>query len=98
MLNEEVALQGIHQDGKTTLGLLTLSKEPKFDLLEKDYLNPANDYKILYQDHKNNSIYIVEGAGDDKKGNLLVIDNTNFDLIHKIPIEYHYLLDMVIKN
>jgi hypothetical protein len=98
MLNEEVALQGVHHDGKTMLGLLTLSEEPKFDLLEKDYLNPTNSYKILYQDFNNNSIYIIEGEGDDKKGNLLVIDNTNFDLIHKIPIEYHYLLDMVIKN
>jgi hypothetical protein len=98
MLNEEVALQGVHHDGKTMLGLLTLSEEPKFDLLEKDYLNPTNSYKILYQDFNNKSIYIIEGEGDDKKGNLLVIDNTNFDLIHKIPIEYHYLLDMVIKN
>ncbi|WP_172371942.1 hypothetical protein [Sporosarcina jiandibaonis] len=98
MLNEELALQGIHANGKTILGLLSLSEEPKFDILEKDYLNPTNSYKILYQDYNNKRIYIIEGDSDDKDGNLLVIDNTNFDLIHKIPIEYHYLLDMVIKN
>lgn len=98
MLSDELALQGVQEGDKTVLGLLTLSDEPKFDLLEKDYLNPTNSYKILYQDFNNKSIYIIEGDGDDKKGNLLVVDNTNFDLIHKIPIEYHYLLDMVIKN
>ena len=98
MLNDELALQGVQEGDKTVLGLLTLSKEPKFNILEKDYLNPTNSYKILYQDFNNKRIYIIEGDSDDKNGNLLVIDNTNFDLIHKIPIEYHYLLDMVIKN
>ena len=98
MVNEELALQGLQHDGKTMLGLLTLSEEPQFTILEKDYLNPTNSYKILYQDYPNKRIYIIEGGSDDKDGNLLVIDNTNFDLIHKIPIDYHYLLDMIIKN
>ena len=91
-------LQGVLDGDKTVLGLLTLSEEPQFKILEKDYLNPTNSYKILYQDNPNKRIYIIEGGSDDKDGNLLVIDNTTFDLIHKIPIEYHYLLDMIIKN
>ena len=98
MVNDELALQGVQHNEKIVLGLLTLSEEPQFNILEKDYLNPTNSYKILYQDHPNQRIYIIEGGSDDKDGNLLVIDNKNFDLIHKIPIEYHYLLDMIIKQ
>jgi len=98
MLSDELALHGVQQDQKTVLGLLTLSEEPQFNRLEKDYLDPAKTYRILYQDNPNKRIYIIEGGSNDEDGNLLVIDNTKFDLIHKIPIDYHYLLDMIIKQ
>ena len=44
----DVALQGVQQDQKTVLGLLTLSEEPQFNRLEKDYLDPAKTYKIIF--------------------------------------------------
>lgn len=100
MLNEELAMHAVYNvtNGTTILGLLTLDENPKFTVLEKDYLDENKVYKLLYQDLNENKIYLIEGDSNEDDGTLIVIDNQSFDLIDKLPIDYHYLLDMVIGN
>ncbi|MEH7123125.1 hypothetical protein V7149_06125 [Bacillus sp. JJ1503] len=98
LLNEEAALHSVYNESSgTTLGLLSFKEKPTFTVLDKDYIKKENSYRLLYQDINKQEIYLLETDGE-KHGNLLVLDNHSFDLVHKIPVDYEYLLDFVIKK
>ncbi|MFN7250331.1 MAG: hypothetical protein ACK4M9_05995 [Anaerobacillus sp.] len=98
LISDGVVLHYLYSEtAGITLGLLSLIGEPTFTPLDKSYIDKDNSYRILYQDTINEEIYLLESTSNND-GNLLVINNQSFDLIHKIPIEYEYLLDFVIKN
>lgn len=97
LLNEDTALHILYnEENGSSMGLLKFDEVPTFTLLEKDYINNKMDYRILYQDMVKGEIYLIESDGK-KRGNLLILDNHNFELKNKIPVEYHHLLDFVVK-
>jgi hypothetical protein len=98
LISDGVVLHYIYSENSgITLGLLSLNGEPTFIPLDKSYIDKENSYRLLYQDTKKEEIYLLESTSNND-GNLLVINNQSFDLVHKIPIEYEYLLDFVIKS
>ncbi|MEM1503411.1 hypothetical protein RG959_08300 [Domibacillus sp. 8LH] len=98
LVDKEKALHFVasEQDGPI-LGLLSFKGEPSFSPINKSYIRSDMSYRLLYQDTKQGEIYLIESDGEEK-GNLLVIDNKTFDLVHKIPIEHDHLLDFVVKR
>ena len=100
MIDYERALQVITEHDRTVdmLGILTLSDEPRFTPLEKEYIHPDRHYRILYQDLDKGVIFLIESEEGASDGHVLVIDNKEFDLIDRFPVEYSQLLDMVVKR
>ncbi|KAA0548979.1 hypothetical protein FZW96_03445 [Bacillus sp. BGMRC 2118] len=97
LLNEDTALHFLFDDEKgTSLGLLKFGDNPTFSLLDMDYIKPEMSYRILYQDIVNNEIFLIE-SNEESNGHLLILDNKNFNLKKKIPINQNHLLDFVIK-
>ncbi|OMP68453.1 hypothetical protein [Domibacillus epiphyticus] len=98
LIDQDRALHFVYSEQNgPTLGLLTFKGEPAFSPMNKSYIQPDMNYRILYQDTEQGEIYMVESDGEEK-GNLLVIDSKTFDLVHKISIEYDHLLDFVVKR
>ncbi|MDX8365478.1 hypothetical protein [Cytobacillus sp. IB215665] len=96
LLNEKEALYSVYsEENGFTLGILTFDTDPTFKVLNKNYLNPKNNYEILYLDPIIGNIYLLE-AGENEE-NVLIINDDNYEIENKIPIEYSHLLDFIVE-
>lgn len=96
-LNETTALYAVRSQTKgILLGLMFFRAIPEFQILEKDYMEPQSEYRLLYQDCHEKEIYLIRS--NMRQESLLILSSETLELLHEIPIADAHLLDFVVKN
>ncbi|WP_141556816.1 hypothetical protein [Bacillus sp. Marseille-P3800] len=96
MLDETNALYSVYNNSTTTFGILNFKEDnPSFTVLENEFVEDNNRYKILYQNLDEQEIFIVEYG--DRLDHLIVLDRESYKVKKKFQIDQGYLMDFVVK-